>query len=686
MPLTTKQAIFSLVFLLSWLLLLLLGESYLGYILLGGMSLLFLLFASEIEWQKISQYKWLVVVWLLFLFSIGLSLFFSTNLPISIHLTARYAFIFLTFWFFLLVKKSLISSQRVIKSLLLIGLVVILVSTIFQFFPHLAGLLPGMNLLHATYGHNHLAALLLLLIPLSWWLASEYAKAGQSFWWWFLPMAFTLGLLTSFGRVAVVIGLIQFLFIFRLLQKNNLVKKYRLNFILKTLLGLFLIVLIGKVFFSVATIVKPNFVCPVPSLEKQLCKSVKVESRPKYWQWAVEIVKDKPWLGSGPGTFGMASKKHHLIPYGSTNYAHNAFLQALAEMGLIGGGLFAILMFGLLYLAWRSLEKKSQWSWRQATFLGISAIYLDVLFDFDWDFVGIFGITVILLALLIRDRIDKSAKITKKSLSNFFKTGYFILIFALISLAGLYLYTDYLTRSDQVQQAFQFFPYFHWHRKIYETDLSLDDQNKQKLFKIYAAQPDIYFTKLSQAKDEKQRQQIKEQWFEIDPWSVVNQDLISYYLAQQEWAQAEKWIEQVYQLWTQAKDSVSYEQKIKLSGQMLELADGLYKESQVDQLVKLEKYEVAMSVLKTMIVLQPDDYWLAVQPANFAVLQGDLESAKQLYQQCLDNFQSDSQPDFRHDDCYYGLQSIKVGYPDPDRYSQVSKIIRGEAVWQDFAD
>ncbi|MFH1899983.1 MAG: hypothetical protein ABIJ83_01785, partial [Patescibacteria group bacterium] len=119
MPLTTKQTIFSLAFLLSWLLLLLLGESYLGYILLGGLSLLFLLFASEIEWQKISQYKWLGVLWLLFLLSVCLSLFFSTNLPISIHLTARYAFIFLTFWFFLLVKKSLISSQRVIKSLLL---------------------------------------------------------------------------------------------------------------------------------------------------------------------------------------------------------------------------------------------------------------------------------------------------------------------------------------------------------------------------------------------------------------------------------------------------------------------------------------------------------------------------------------------------------------------------------------
>ncbi len=827
MSLTTKQIVFFLLFLFSWLLLLLLGESYLSYVLLGGVSLFFLLFANELEWKKANYYKWSMILWLLFLFSVGFSLAFSISLPISIHSVARYIFIFLTFWFFILVKKSFVSSQQIIKLLLLTSLVITLVSVSFQFFPNLANLLPGMNLLHATYGHNHLAALLLLVIPLSWWLASDYIKVGRSYWWLLLPLTFNLGLLFSFGRVAVSISLVQFLFINQQLKKNNFFKKRYFSFIFKTLASLFLIVLLSNIFFSTMTLINPSFSCPVPSLKRQLCKSIEAESRPKYWSWAGGIIKNNPLLGSGPGTFAFAAKKHRLTPYNATAYAHNAFLQSLAEMGLIGGGLFIVLMFGLLFFAWKNIKQKRGWSWQKAAFLGVVAIYADVLFDFDWSFVGILGITIVLLSLLIKDGIFQ---LTKKSLASFLKTSYLIFIFSLILMAGLYSVTDYLIRVDRTRQAFQLFPYFYWHRKIYETSPDLNDRDWQKLFNIYAAHSSIYPIMLSQNKDNLQRQQIKEKWFEVDPWSAVTKDMISYYLDQQDWAAARYWLELILEMYAYSTDDVhelDYRQiRLKLDDQKLSLAEGYlendefqrafdwlskisekklhwdkrepaatllvevgnrlavvdmektvkayslakehsfwilsindlwfeqqssedlkaaelikylqltaswkgesmgWKDEQqqflqqnitlrflsngdwenlitalsviswdqhdyewklellknisesADILVKKNNYQLASDLLQSAQSLMPGDYWLAVQPANLAILTGDLEGARQFYQKCLDSF-----PDSRHSNCHYGLQLIEREKINPDRYWEVSQIIRGEAVWQDF--
>ena len=587
MSLTTKQIIFFFLFLFSWLLLFLLGESYLSYVLLGGVSLFFLLFANELEWQKINNYKWLAVLWLLVFFGMGLSLFFSISLPLSLYYAVRFVFAFLTFWLFLLIKKSFVSSQQMVMLLLLIGLVILLISVSFQFFPNLANLLPGMNLLHATYGHNHLAALFLMIIPLSWWLASEYVRVGRSSWWWLLPLIFNFGLLFSFGRVAVVIGLIQFLFIYWQLKKSNFFKNNYLNFTLKILMGLFFIVLLGNIFFSAATLIKPDFTCPIPSLEKQLCKFITTESRPQYWRWAIEIVKNNHWLGSGPSTFSLAAKKYYLDPFSGSAHAHNAFLASLAEMGLVGGGLFIFLMLGLLYLAWKNLEKKKHLGWKMAMFLGVAAIYVDVGFDFDWEFIGIFSITTVLLALVIKDR---KIKPVKNSFSRFFKIVYFMFALILILVAGLYLKTDGLIKANDTQQAFEFFPYFHWHRKIYENSSGLSDDNRQQFFKIYHAQPAVYPTLISETKDEWQRQQIKERWFKIDPWMVVSQDLTSYYLDQSDLDQAADWLQKERNLYAQSRNNgreINFKTKVNFGERSLVLAQTYLEHGDLDNALKL---------------------------------------------------------------------------------------------------
>ena len=89
MPVSIGQTIIFLLFLSSWLLLLLLGESYVSYLLLGGISLLMLLLSGFLDWKKFKEHQYLAGLWLFFLISLIVSVIFSSILPLSIYVFAK---------------------------------------------------------------------------------------------------------------------------------------------------------------------------------------------------------------------------------------------------------------------------------------------------------------------------------------------------------------------------------------------------------------------------------------------------------------------------------------------------------------------------------------------------------------------------------------------------------------------
>jgi O-antigen ligase len=52
------------------------------------------------------------------------------------------------------------------------------------------------------------------------------------------------------------------------------------------------------------------------------------------YAWTFDIIKDRPWTGTGIGTFPFAIKLYQRAPYITGLYAHNHYLQVAAEMGL----------------------------------------------------------------------------------------------------------------------------------------------------------------------------------------------------------------------------------------------------------------------------------------------------------------------------------------------------------------
>ena len=72
-----------------------------------------------------------------------------------------------------------------------------------------------------------------------------------------------------------------------------------------------------------------------------------------YWKVAIQIVSDKPILGSGPGTFGHLYRELKPPDAEMSRVVHNDYLQQASDSGLPGMFLFTGWIFGAAYIALR---------------------------------------------------------------------------------------------------------------------------------------------------------------------------------------------------------------------------------------------------------------------------------------------------------------------------------------------
>jgi O-antigen ligase len=406
--------------------LLLLGESFLKIVLMAiGVGIL-AFFHREVEWRQYEKHAHVVAWWAAFLGWLTFATAFSRSLPVSLASLLTYFFSAVFFIFFLGVKQSFVK-----RSWILIGIGVLcawltLISTFFLFFPNWAHILPGMNLVFSTFGHNHIAAIMVIVLPAAWWLALQHGSWRR--WWYFLlPLCANLTLMISFSRVATAVAgletvILLGLYIVQLWQAESAAKTKRRAFWIRLFSGKALILGLGALALSLMLLLKISISlvatdvgsCPAPLFKKELCKPIKDELRFKYWQSSLAAVQDNPVFGYGLGTTHLVIQRYRLNPTILTSFAHNHFLQVFAETGLIGGVLFMGLMGTLWWQAWQQVAPATvrtqsrrkpvrQWfSLNQALFLGVSANYVVAFFDIDWSFVAAYVLLMVLLAQLLR--------------------------------------------------------------------------------------------------------------------------------------------------------------------------------------------------------------------------------------------------------------------------------------------
>jgi O-antigen ligase/tetratricopeptide (TPR) repeat protein len=81
------------------------------------------------------------------------------------------------------------------------------------------------------------------------------------------------------------------------------------------------------------------------------------EGRPAVWAKTVDLIKDHPLLGTGPGTFAVAFTPYR--PAGINShyyYAHNDYLHVISETGLLTAGIILWLMVALFGTATKKIK------------------------------------------------------------------------------------------------------------------------------------------------------------------------------------------------------------------------------------------------------------------------------------------------------------------------------------------
>jgi O-antigen ligase len=533
----------------------LLGETYLQYLLwgVGAIIMLPLLLQSEPRSQTDST-VW--VLWAGFLLSVIASTFHSINMPLSLAGLTFYIFALLIFSSVVALPKT-ISAELIIGVILVTSICITVESALLNIRTDWAVGLPGMNLLYSSYGHNHLSSVVVIALPLSWWAAVRLSSKKNAHWpkkmLVLLPILFTIALVSSFSRMAIGVGLLQMIVVYLLLKKKN--ASNLINTVVSILLGLLMLVVIIKTGLGVYQMVVPDFVCPIVQLNNQLCKSPLDEQRLRYWIQAGRSWVDHPLLGSGPHTFGIATKKYNQTPISGSNFAHNSLLQAFSELGFLGGLFYCGLIGYLLYGSWKlSREdfRHKKFSWPVAVFISVVSIVVISLFDFDFSFTAIFSFSMILLGLVWRELPHAASSAFTQNIKKWSKTG---LAAFVISMAVLFVVVECLIRTQRYQQAFRTFPFFHWHRKIFEYTVT-EQKEKDFLQQLYQNHPDFFQSASMSTSDKVSQTMARQRLFELDPWSRLNMSTIPYYLHTNQWSQVDYELRATHVLWqSQRKDN-----------------------------------------------------------------------------------------------------------------------------------
>lgn len=533
MKLSWVQISFYYLFDVLLLLLFLFGESFLGVYVMGALGLFFLAFSPHLDFAKIKLYKTEFLLWLLFLFGLMISSFFTQNLPLTLNAINFYALALVVFVFFLLLKKSIFQVEFLLGNLLLVILGLALISFGFNLRLDLAEQLPGMNLLYATYGHNHLGALIIMALPLAWFFFAKQAQEAkkQSLFLIFLGtlIFLTISLILSFGRVVTLLGLVE-MAVFCSLTFSAFKLKKIIKLILLGLVSGLVIIFLAKNTFTLATYFQQNLLCPLPLYKDQICKDVSSDLRLSYWVASVKTFVAQPLVGFGPGTHKLATELYKVRPDAGTSYAHNSFLQLLAEGGLVMGLPFMALVGYLMVKIGRNLRtigrpgfifkrRLAIFDYRFFVAVSLIASFLNGLVDFDWNFSGILVVNLILAVVLLRSTEAKSLLPIKfreaKELSlRIVQIVYFGVAVGLVSLAGLSLIVEGLIWRKKINATVEFFPYFQSHMQLFLDSPDLTNINQAKIQRLYANVPYLYLR-------DSQNYWSTESWDKLDqlaPW------------------------------------------------------------------------------------------------------------------------------------------------------------------------
>lgn len=353
---------------------LLLGDGKQSVVDVFGISIVFVCWFYYGSVQSLPMR--LLLPWIVFGAVSILSAWHSVGIGYSVSWLARLSCGFLIYRLFYGLADQKTTRAFIVGATLFVTVAVSL-SALSFLWPVAHAILPSMNLIDRRYGHNHLADLLVFVAPL---MASVFA---------YIPkrkrvvpvivLGYIFFLVSTVARGAwLIIG--GYLGVQAVLQKSNVrIQKYAL--------GALVIVLFVGVGYQLGKTYTPLSTVAVAEKWRQaVVRPLSFESRKEYWRQAIEAVKERPILGSGPGTFSLDSTRLQNSALQSSWFAHSIVLQFAAEVGLVGLVAFLWLIGVHFFYFFRLIFSSSDNQEIRSVAWGVLLLFLYGLFDFVLDY------------------------------------------------------------------------------------------------------------------------------------------------------------------------------------------------------------------------------------------------------------------------------------------------------------
>jgi len=111
-------------------------------------------------------------------------------------------------------------------------------------------------------------------------------------------------------------------------------------------------------------------------------KNNSASARLDYWRAAWQMIKEKPLLGSGPGTFLIGYQRLKRPEAEPTKLAHNDYLQQGSDSGLVGLCSYLALIAGSITVLYRRIRRSLDWT-VFAVWLGVAGLAVQELVEFS---------------------------------------------------------------------------------------------------------------------------------------------------------------------------------------------------------------------------------------------------------------------------------------------------------------
>lgn len=353
-------------------------------------------------------------LWILFLIYLALTAFFLAG---SYKPIFRYAeFLFVYFMAYLAALKA---SERevhfLLKTLTVTGFV-IAVWGLLQY-SQSGG---HYELTFATFKqHNSLAAFLSFCLPAAMICAKAASTRKTKMIWLLQAIVIGACFILGYSRGAWV-GLVFSSFIYLLISFLKSWERIRLTSVLSFVLcvtGALIPLMLTHFLYESTSLPKSTRIGEGAYEQSRLFSA---SARPLYWRAAFNIFVDNPWFGIGPGRYA-SDLRSHLFGFEARLYdeeiqqkkkidfwqnLHNAYLQKLAEYGIVG-----LILWSLAFsLMCRPLFAEPIQAWSPLIAFGVSAFAFCIHNAFDYLFVNSFDLLFAMTSAICAARLHLSSQ------------------------------------------------------------------------------------------------------------------------------------------------------------------------------------------------------------------------------------------------------------------------------------